>query len=655
MPYSFVFTLIFAFSFRCLADARDPSANIRVTELGNGLKIVYAPSVTATTAQVKIRVDAGRWNEEKAGAAHLLEHYIFKDGKMERDMTYLEVIKENGGSGNAFVDDETTTFYATVPPAKANWLLGTFARMIVGKKFNEDEVQFAKKPVYLEIGQPNPFHYLRAAFDLILPEVDLFPDFWRSEFNIKRPAGQAVPDQISTASLRAADLEAYYRKFYHSKNMTVFVSGKFNEREIEKSAAALFTAMPSGETLGKKIALSARRGDYLRLSATPGTPDLSVGTKIADATLEETMAIYVYMEHLSFRLMKEIRNARGETYTARADVNLRRQNGYASIDMEAPPEAFNRNVNLVRDYIQRETRDSQISAEAFAEARTLYLKNYDLTDMDSSTMMYLAENAVEYRELYGEKVRTPFQIVSSMTLEDYKKSLKRIFASDMKLEKLEAPPYVWRYEEFLLLLVSAWGWAWLTRRLFASPFNHSDLRWVRKFRVPPLGLFYLPAYIVAAFATAVVASLFFNLWTQTAFLQSSVLVADYLPAVVMLGGLFIATQLCLGVIGHKLMVNGEDLVLKSAGYRSERIPLNQIELVTTLRAWILIFKPLLLAKLFLRFYMYDIFLWRRCLLLKTKSGKYFLLGVNKSEDARKDIEMFISSAATKENSHSKVA
>jgi predicted Zn-dependent peptidase len=101
-------------SFAAETPFADPYAKVRSFRLANGLKVIVAPNEDSKTFQIKVRVDAGTFNEEpnKAGTAHLLEHYLFTDAKSEKDMTYLEVIKEKGGSGNAYEEAKPQRYTA---------------------------------------------------------------------------------------------------------------------------------------------------------------------------------------------------------------------------------------------------------------------------------------------------------------------------------------------------------------------------------------------------------------------------------------------------------------------------------------------------------------------------------------------------------------
>jgi predicted Zn-dependent peptidase len=607
---------------------RDPGASIRIKTLDNGLRVVYAPSENAKTVQILMRVNAGRWSEEKAGVAHLLEHYIFKDARMKADMTYLEVIEENGGSGNAFVVDQNTTFYATVPSSKADWLLGVFGRMLINKKFIDKDVEFAKKPVYLEIGRPGPLDYLNALFSSIFPsDLDLFPNFWVTEFNQKSPHRRAnIPDTITTSSLTADDLKTFYDTYYHAQNMTLFIAGRFQQEDMEAKVKQVLGPMKKGTVEGLKPGpLTARQGTYIRSSSTSGTPRFEIGTKLADISFEEQIAVDMYLGSLSHQLMKELRNSRGETYTVSPDLSIRRKNGYASVTMEAPPEAYARNLKLVRERIDAEARQGRISPEQFEQAKLLYARQFDLKDKDSGAMMGLATNAEQALVDYGPETPRPFEVYSSMSLDRYKTLLKKAFAPDMQLERRSEPPLLFRYEGVLLLLIGIVAWPWLARRSFTREFLHDRIQLVRKIQYPPGFLVQIICASAAlVFFVVTLAALRFT-WNRIAYMQTSFILSDYLFAQISLGALIFISQAWFGLFGRKIMIVDGHLWIKSLGYRSTIIPLEDIISARSIRPLLLLRSPRLLWRIKWRFHAYNP--WRKAWLIETRAKKMYLLGV----------------------------
>lgn len=639
--FSISFFLFMATS--AFASERDPSGDIQVITLENGLRTVFAPSDTAKTVQVLVRVNAGRWTEETAGIAHLLEHYVFKDAKMDSDMTYLEMIKENGGSGNAHVNDEETAYYATVPADKGPWLLQTFGQLLIGKQFVEEEVEFAKKPVYLEIGQPNPLHYAAAFMGWMLPSIDFLPDLWKREFGFKSGRDKSsTPDQITTASLSAKDLEKFYQAYYHGRNMKLFIAGKFDVNSMASQVRQAFGKLPRGDQQGyKPTDLKARVRNYIRSTSTSGTPTIELGTKVADIGLEDLIAVSVYLQHVSHRLMKEIRNSRGETYSVQPELDIRQRNGFATLSFEAPPEAYYKNLKMVRDLLENEARQGQISEEQFREARELYSKIFDLTERDSDQMMTLAKAAEKAFDEYGSEVRTPFQIVSSMTLDGYKATLKKVFADNMRVEKLNEPPLFFRYEEMLLFVLGLFASIALARKLFLKTFDHRKIRWVRKLAYPPFYLGHFGIFLIALILNFFTGLSMIYLWDEIPFVHSSFLVGDYFFSFTTTLLTVSQFQIVYVLFGRKAMIVGNELWIKSFGYYSWTIPLSEIQSLRLVNPSLVCLDPKMLWKIKYRIFTYDFAFWRPAVLVEISDGRAYLVGVKSPHNALEDLQEYI--------------
>src|ERR1044071_6994499 len=94
----------------------EKSATVRRTVLPGGLRVVteYIPSVHS--ASVGVWVDVGSRDEgpSVAGAAHFLEHLLFKSTPTRTAVEIAQAVDAVGGELNAFTTREHTCYYAHV-------------------------------------------------------------------------------------------------------------------------------------------------------------------------------------------------------------------------------------------------------------------------------------------------------------------------------------------------------------------------------------------------------------------------------------------------------------------------------------------------------------------------------------------------------------
>ena len=97
------------------ADQRDGST-IRRTVLPGGLRVVteFVPSVRSASVGLWVNVGSRDEGTTVAGAAHFLEHLLFKATPTRTSVEIAQAVDAVGGELNAFTSKEHTCYYAHV-------------------------------------------------------------------------------------------------------------------------------------------------------------------------------------------------------------------------------------------------------------------------------------------------------------------------------------------------------------------------------------------------------------------------------------------------------------------------------------------------------------------------------------------------------------
>ena len=102
----------------CVAAPRsdETSAALRRTTLPGGLRVVteYIPSVHSASVGVWVGVGSRDEGASVAGAAHFLEHLLFKSTPTRTAVDIAQAVDAVGGELNAFTAREHTCYYAHV-------------------------------------------------------------------------------------------------------------------------------------------------------------------------------------------------------------------------------------------------------------------------------------------------------------------------------------------------------------------------------------------------------------------------------------------------------------------------------------------------------------------------------------------------------------
>ena len=196
---------------------------IRVSELGNGLKIATRSMPHATTLSIGIWVNAGARDEHdnEQGIAHMLEHMAFK-GTKRRDAQAIATEVENvGGFMNAHTSREETAYYLRLLPEYLDLGVDVLADILTESTLPFDEIERERGVIIQEIGQS-----LDTPDDLVF---DLFAAACYGDHTLGRPILGTV-DSVSAFSRQ--NLEAFLQRHYGARQMLVCAAGALDHDDL---------------------------------------------------------------------------------------------------------------------------------------------------------------------------------------------------------------------------------------------------------------------------------------------------------------------------------------------------------------------------------------------------------------------------------------
>ncbi|HEX4923386.1 MAG TPA: pitrilysin family protein, partial [Bdellovibrionales bacterium] len=413
---------------------RDPFTAIEKVRLENGLTVYLAPNPEAALTAVQVEVDTGFDAETPAnwGTAHLLEHVLFRDKQLKDEMSYLQLIKEAGGDANGTTEGRVTTYYGSIPAKKGAWLLETISKLIVRPSITEEYVEKEKGTVELERGRPGPISQALGFNPIDYVKLGYLnnPSFWKSEFGLSSDDRFTLTEeQLSTQRLTRDHLQSFYDAYYYPSNMRLYVAGRFKREDVLGVLETYWNGLAKRD--GQKLPPPEqpkllRDRPYVRRELTEDTPSVYVGTKLWNLTLLEAQIVDSYVEYLSHRLMKELRNKKGQTYTAYGATNVQERSGYAYVHFQTPRENLRENYGQVEELLRAETREGGLTPEQVQDAKKLYLDKYHLHGNEAYAMMYAAKSMMLAERDFGVTA-SPYQLLKNVTPAEYNDALKKHF------------------------------------------------------------------------------------------------------------------------------------------------------------------------------------------------------------------------------------
>ncbi|MCK5082240.1 MAG: insulinase family protein, partial [Candidatus Omnitrophica bacterium] len=199
--------------------------------LRNGLRIVTRSIKDRDSISIGFWVGVGgRYEEGRIkGAAHFLEHILFKGS---RDYSCEEIkmrIEGVGGALNAFTSEEQTCFYAKIPSKHLNQTFDVLSDMIANPKIALTDVNKEKTVIVEEIKM---YHDLPQYFVLELLDGLLWPG---------HPLGKSLAGtQETVTGMSNHDLKKFHQTHYVPENIVVAACGNLNHDKIVALARKKF-------------------------------------------------------------------------------------------------------------------------------------------------------------------------------------------------------------------------------------------------------------------------------------------------------------------------------------------------------------------------------------------------------------------------------
>jgi zinc protease len=221
--------------------------------LPNGLTVITKELHDKPVVAAIIWYRVGSRNEElgQTGKSHFLEHMLFKGTdrytKGEIDLITLQ----NGGANNAFTWLDFTAYYFTFASDRWKASLEIESSRMRNTLFEEHEFESEKQVVEeeLRIGLDGPWEALEN-------------EVWATAFRQHPYHWPTVGWLDDLESATAADMKAYYDRWYHPRNATLVIVGDFDTRDAVEEVSKLFGAIPAGpEYPPLRIVEPAQKGE----------------------------------------------------------------------------------------------------------------------------------------------------------------------------------------------------------------------------------------------------------------------------------------------------------------------------------------------------------------------------------------------------------
>jgi predicted Zn-dependent peptidase len=335
------------------------------TELPGGLRVVTetVPGVRSVSLGIWIGIGSRDESPLQAGAAHYLEHLLFKGTRRRTAVAIAEEFDAVGGDLNAFTAKEHTCYYAQVLDTDLPLAVDVLADVVTDATLAPPDVEVERGVVLEEIAMrdDDPEDLLGELFD-----EALFAD---------HPLGlPVIGSEESIRSMTRQTLHEFWRGRYTTPRMVVAAAGNLVHDEVVELVGAALSA--ASARAGDVVPVPPRRPAPAALAARPRLvlrPDdteqahLLLGVPGLSRHDPRRSVLTVLNTALgggpSSRLFQQVREQRGLAYSVYSALCTYADAGSFSVYAGCAPERLDEVVTVVRAVLAEVAVDGLTPAE----------------------------------------------------------------------------------------------------------------------------------------------------------------------------------------------------------------------------------------------------------------------------------------------------
>jgi predicted Zn-dependent peptidase len=371
----------------------------------NGLTVLSERLGGVRSAAVGIWVRSASAHEarELMGAAHLLEHLVFKGTERRSQKQIAEELEIRGGSLDAYTSRDHTSFQAHVLDADVPLAVEILTDLVRHPLLRPEDLEVERNVVLDEINS-----VIDTPDDLIfeLHSRTLWPD---------HPYGYSIlgtPESLGR--LGAADLSGIHQAGYYRGNCVIAAAGHVDHEQLltvlEREGWFEGSLEPARAPIS---ALPAQRGIALTESRESAQSNLVLGTDCFNARDPRRYGLAILSNLLgggmSSRLFQRIREELGLAYTVYSFHHLYQSAGALGVYVGTHPGSAPAAEEAIRAELVRLARQGLTPEELAGAQRQLKGQIMLALESPSSRMHRLAGTA-----LHGERYRRLDEILADI-------------------------------------------------------------------------------------------------------------------------------------------------------------------------------------------------------------------------------------------------
>lgn len=368
------------------------------TRLENGttLAATEMPHMESVAIGLWTGLGSRHENAETSGAAHFIEHLLFKGTPTRNASDIAREIERIGGSVNAFTSEDHTCYYVSGPADRFELLADVLCDMYSHPLMEPSEIDLERDVIKEEIAmvRDQPGQWLE---DLLSEAA------WGDH-----PLGRCITGTPETLdNIDRSTLFQVHGDGYVGQQTFATVAGRIDAETVHAALAQRLGALSSGQPT------------IMAPAPAPGSPSrieiddieqahLAIGFHAPDRHDDRRYALtllnVILGENMSSLLFQKMREREAVCYNVQSDVMTFDGTGMLHIYSAVDPKNLDRSLTLIAETL-RELVESKLDADIVADAKSYVIGQSRIgLENTSSQMMWAGESLLAYNRVCDPEV-----------------------------------------------------------------------------------------------------------------------------------------------------------------------------------------------------------------------------------------------------------
>jgi len=356
----------------------------RLTTLPNGLRVISDNVPSMHSVAIGIWSGVGTRYEHMAhnGAAHMVEHMLFKGTPTRDALEIAQSIESVGGHMNAYTSREVTSYHAHMLHKDIDLGLDVLGDMYINSTLPDDEIERERQVILQEIGMCND-----------TPDDLVFDNYYEAAYPGQTLGAPILGSSDHVANMSREALTGFIKKFYSPSRTVISAAGNVDHDALVDKVSQAFADLPDDQDFNPKPA--AYKGNDHRIVKELEQAHFILGFQSIPRLDEDHYTAQALSTILgggmSSRLFQEVREKRGLVYSIFSFNSAYQDDGQFGIYAGTGPERLDEILPVICDEVRKVTTD--VSEEEVQRAKT-QLKSSLLIGRES--MMTRADQHAKY-------------------------------------------------------------------------------------------------------------------------------------------------------------------------------------------------------------------------------------------------------------------